>query len=209
MRLHMCVLVVDITIFLTMVKKSLNTSRLDHLKFPQSLKCLNFRNKLKEEQEGLQWQEWKVRVTDNSVSWSRAKAVRVRDNSVPLILSTSYEDKQSVNLLYRIPLPGEHWENKKVIKSLEDYRRVCKNQYTVILIYQRPIIIVTKGRPFTYMEVKGGSMQVIGISYLPSFKLNLANPTSASLCFDLQLLEYEIACTLQMMRHVPVIPAQQ
>lgn len=66
-------------------------------------------------------------MTDNSVSWSRAKAVRVRDNSVPLILSTSYEDKQSVNLLYRIPLPGEHWENKKVIKSLEDYRRVCKN----------------------------------------------------------------------------------
>ena len=53
--------------------------------------------------------------------------MQVRDNSVPLILSTSYEDKQQVNLLYRIPLPGEHWENKKVIKSLEDYRRVCKN----------------------------------------------------------------------------------
>lgn len=57
--------------------------------------------------------------------------------------------------------------------------------YLVILIYGRPLVIVPEERQFFYMEKR---QQVIGASYLHSFKLNLANLTFASLCF------YEIDC---------------
>lgn len=117
--------------------------------------------------------------------------------SAPKLL-TSHEDKHWEDLLYRIPLPRKLWENKEVIKSLEYYRGICKNEYLVILTYRRPLRIVAKERQSTYIEKR---QWVVGGSYLPSFKWNLANPTFDSLCFDRQLLENETDCTLQMLRH--------
>lgn len=114
----------------------------------------------------------------------------VTDVLVHLIVFTLHEDKHEVDLLYRIPLPGKHWENKKVIKSLNTAKEFVK------MSPQRSSS--TTGLLESLLRKDSSSTEkTLGCRcIISSFQLNLASPTFDPLCFELQLLEYEIGCTL-------------